>query len=106
MSEFVRCKATATHGGRCWRGSHTMGKHLVLPPGKAPTLAQIERVIAARPDMNREVVFRAVIAEQAVPDSTATEKDAWTSFDKMFERLERTFKKMDAMFDGFSSPRK
>lgn len=107
MSEFTRCTSRAKHGGRCWRGAHTTGKHLVLPPGKVPTLAQIEKIIVARPDVNREVVFRAVVAEHTKSTQTAQpSKDPWGSFDRVFKKMDGVFEEMHAMFDEVFPPRK
>lgn len=104
MSEFIRCTSRAKHGGRCWRSAHGTGKHLVLPPEKTPTLAQIERIIAARPDVNREVMFRAVLAEHASPGPRAN--IGWMNFDEVFKDMDRMFDKMGALFGEVLPPRK
>lgn len=104
MSEFLRCTSKAKHGGRCWRGAHT-GKHLVLPPGKPPTLAQIEKIIAARPDVNREAVFRAVVSEHAKAPSQPA-KDPWGAFDKVFKKMDGVFAEMSTLFEEVFHPRK
>lgn len=60
---FPRCASKRSDGARCWLLPEHEGKHLVIKPGEVPTATVMAKVVAARPDLDRDEVVAMVAME-------------------------------------------